>query len=842
MNLLNLDSDPEIEKYFDTLTSNKFMPLITCPTRFGKTSKTLIDNIFFNQFSPDIISGNLTVGISDHVPQFALVPYNYPNTVKITNPYKKIRKYKQINLAKFNQDLDSINWAMDPSEDINRYGNNFLNVFNQLIDVHAPLTNIKITKSKIKQNLKPWINKDILKLIKTKDKIHAKYIKESNQAHKQALHNEYKSKKNQITQLIRCSKRDYYNKFFQENNNNIKKLWQGINQIINKTKGNGASPVCIEIDVDGNTKTVTEPKEIANEFNKHYSTVAEKILQKRKYPGNKTFHQYLSKPNPKSFMFKPTSPAEVEDIISKFDTTKSTGPNSIPRQLILSVSKSISTPLANIFNSSLINGICPEFLKLSTVIPIFKKNSKLLVENYRPISLLSNINKILEKIIFKRLYSFLEETNSIYNLQFGFRQRHSTNHALLCMTQQIKDIIDNGNIAIGVFVDFQKAFDTVNHKILLRKLEHYGVRGVTNDWFSSYLSKRSQYVKINGSESKISKIDHGVPQGSVLGPLLFLVYINDLHTCIHHSTVRHFADDTNLLFSTDKSKPRNSNITRNLNKDLKALNHWLLANKISLNSTKTELIYFRNKNTLIPKTKIKLNGVRLMATSDVQYVGLTFDEHLTFNNHIKLLNAKLKRANNLIAVSRHYVPKELLLQIYYGQFYSHLTYGCQLWGQNENRINQTSVLQRKAVRLMTFSHYQAHTNPLFNTLKVLKLTDIVKLNNILFTHNTINNKSPKIFNNFFTLKQSTHQHLTTNNINSAHSIPKGSLDIPTYNTTSGKTSIKYICTIAWNNVLKELSIKHPDKYHSNQNWLKDIKISTFKNLLRGHFLEHYNED
>ena len=187
-------------------------------------------------------------------------------------------------------------------------------------------------------------------------------------------------------------------------------------------------------------------------------------------------------------------------------------------------------------------------------------------------------------------------------------------------------------------------------------------------------------------------------------------------------------------------------------------------------------------------------------------------------------------------------PKKLLLQIYYGQFYSHLTYGCQLWGQNENRINQTSVLQRKAVRLMTFSHYQAHTNPLFNTLKVLKLTDIVKLNNILFTHNTINNKSPKIFNNLFTFKQSTHQHFSTNNINSAYSIPKRSLDIPTYNTTSGKTSIKYICTIAWNNVLKELSIKHPDKYHSNQNWLKDIKISTFKNLLRGHFLEHYNED
>ena len=272
-------------------------------------------------------------------------------------------------------------------------------------------------------------------------------------------------------------------------------------------------------------------------------------------------------------------------------------------------------------------GVFPSVLKTAKVVPVFKKDSKLDYSNYRPISLLSNIEKILEKLMYKRLYTFLNN-NIIYNFQFGFRQQYSTSHALINITENIRKALDDGNIGCRVFVDLQKAFDTVDHQILLAKLSHYGIRGVSNDWFKSYLSNRSQYVSINGYDSGLAAINCGVPQGSVLGPLLFLLYINDLNQAIKFCKVHHFADDTNLLCLGNSIKKLNKLV----NADLKRLVNWLNANKISLNVKKTEMVIFKSKQKKFEgDLKIKLSGKRLYPTESVKYLGVKLMQTLVGN-------------------------------------------------------------------------------------------------------------------------------------------------------------------------------------------------------------------
>ena len=345
------------------------------------------------------------------------------------------------------------------------------------------------------------------------------------------------------------------------------------------------------------------------------------------------------------------------------NTSKSDGPNSIPNEILKAISGVVAEPLSHLCNMIFSSGNFPLMLKIAKVIPIYKKDLKTKVSNYRPISLLSNVNKIIEKLLHKRIYNFLENNDIIYKNQFGFRKNHCTNDAFISILEQIKAATRKRHIAAGVFVDFEKAFDTVNHEILLKKLDHYGIRGIANNLIRSYLSDRKQFVSINNAQSDMKPVNHGVPQGSVLGPLLFLLYINDLHECIHNSETFHFADDTHLLHILKKHNGRYK--LRKLLVDLKSLTHWLLANKISLNVSKTELIYFRMPSVDKPSQAVKVNGVKIEPVDKVKYLGLTLDEFLNWNSHRNILLAKLKRGNNLLSIIRHYAPKNILHQVYY---------------------------------------------------------------------------------------------------------------------------------------------------------------------------------
>ena len=239
---------------------------------------------------------------------------------------------------------------------------------------------------------------------------------------------------------------------------------------------------------------------------------------------------------------------DVMHEINNLSTSKSPGHDEITAKFLKISAKKVVPAITDIINLSMNSGEYPEQLKIAKVLPIFKKGNPSLASNYRPISVLSCINKIFEKIISKRIYNFLEKYNLLYEFQYGFRQGHSTSHALVEITDKIKFAMDNNEMTCGIFLDLSKAFDTVNHEILLYKLDHYGIRGPTLKLLKSYLSNRKQFVKIGKSKSELRQISCGVPQGSVLGPLLFILYINDLHKACSSGNTRIFADDTNIFF------------------------------------------------------------------------------------------------------------------------------------------------------------------------------------------------------------------------------------------------------------------------------------------------------
>ena len=413
---------------------------------------------------------------------------------------------------------------------------------------------------------KPWINNRILKMMRIGDRILQKFKKRQSPDNLQL----YKKFRNRVSNELKESKARYYHNYFLTNSQNKKKMWSGIKSIIshksftsssiNKIKGN-----------DGNV--TSDPSDISNIFNNFYINVASSITKTIPITPKSPL-DYLTNRASNSLFLTPVTPLEVKDIIDALNPSKSVGPNSIPIKLLKIVGCSISPLLALLINHSFQSGIYPDTFKIAKVISLFKKGNPELPSNYRPNSILSIFSKIFEKLMYKRLYSFLEVHNILYSLQFGFQENHSIDHALVSLTESVKNTLDNKRLGCGIFIDLQRAFDTVNHKILLSKLEHYGICGCALEWFRSYLSDRKQYVSVNGKSSSLLTVSCGVPQGSVLGPLLFLVYINDLPNASKKLTFYLFADDTNIYYESKDL----SNLIKIVNRELRLVKKCLDAN------------------------------------------------------------------------------------------------------------------------------------------------------------------------------------------------------------------------------------------------------------------------
>ena len=369
----------------------------------------------------------------------------------------------------------------------------------------------------------------------------------------------------------------------------------------------------------------------------------------------------------------PVDSLEVKNIILSL---KNSAAGHVGASLLKLSIEHIVAPLTHICNLSLSEGVFPDQLKIANVVPLYKAEDWMMFNNYRPVSVLCVLSKIFEKIMFTRVQVFLNELQILYKYQFGFRKGHSTYMAHIVLMDKLIHAMENGEYVIGIYLDFSKAFDTVNHAILLDKLHHYGIRGVAHSWFKNYLTNRHQFVTYNGAKSKLKVINCGVPQGSILGPLLFLIYINDLVSVCKSTMPIMFADDASLFASgTDIHV-----IEDTINKELSNISTWLKVNRLSLNVKKTHFMMFTNKRYSIVKIEIKIDNEPIEETTKTKFLGVIIDNKLTWKDHIMYISGKISRGMGIIIKSRKLLYKQTLLNLYYSFIYPYFIYCNQVWG------------------------------------------------------------------------------------------------------------------------------------------------------------------
>ena len=497
-------------------------------------------------------------------------------------------------------------------------------------------------------------------------------------------------------------------------------------------------------------------------FNNFFCNIGPTLANSIKSPRSKSFTDYLKQNILSSFLFDTITTETTAKIINNLKPKSSSGHDNLSSIQLKFISADILNILTQIINQSLCTGIVPSSLKIAKITPIYKKEDPHITDNYRPISLLPVISKVLEKVVFLQLYDYFVKNKLLYDSQYGFRKLHSTELAALEFTDKVFQNLNNGDLPVAIFLDLSKAFDTIDHSILLHKLNYYGIKGTALNWFKNYLCNRTQFVEFNDSHSSKSTIITGVPQGSILGPLLFIIYMNDIAEVTNKFHFTLYADDTSLIepictFTSDLKNTTEA--TEAINKELNFITDWLCLNKLSLNAKKTKMMIFHHRQRNISKLKLNLciNDTPIEQVSEFNFLGIMLDECLTWNSHIQKIASKISSVNGTISRLKRFLPSEILKVIYNALIQPHLNYGILLWGKNTKRIFK---LQKWALRGITSSKYNAHTDPLFIQLKLLKVHDMYKLNCLKFYFKYHKHETPSYFDEMFATIYPSHNYET----------------------------------------------------------------------------------
>ena len=752
LNLLKHNTEHHINEFLNSFHSHNMFPLIDRPTRITSHSATLVDNIFTNVLTHSIKSGVCVVDITDHFPIFQIT-----NSLDIHHHRDDIyhfkRNFNHQNLGKFSNLISQSNWNHILNDQCPQKSyDNFLHEFTNAYNTSFPPKRCRVNPTS-KRSRKPWITPAILKSIHRKDKLYKKYMNKPTYDNKTKL-NKYR---NMLTSLIRSSKKQYFTEKLNENRNNLKQTWNILNSVLGRNR-----PTKPHTSFTINGSEISDPTSIADGFNDFFVNIGPNLADK--IPNtNANYGEFLKNiPSPiGSLFFSPTNDEEIADVFNTLKTGTACGYDDIKTDVVITVKHIIAPYLIHIFNLSISKGIFPTQLKKAKVTPIHKNGDRNNFSNYRPISVLPVFSKIFERLVYNRLYSYITHHGLLHSSQFGFRKKYSSYMAVLDVYNNIVTSLDKRMHTLGIFLDLSKAFDTIQHYILLDKLWHYGIRGIAHDWFRSYLHERSQYVSYNHCNSSTDLIKCGVPQGSILGPLLFILFINDLPFSTSKLTFFLYADDTNAIASHHNLKELNTII----NDELVHISTWFKVNKLSCNSAKTNYMLFKNRHNTKSSSKvvpnIVMDGMSITKVSTTKFLGVTIDDGLTWNNHNNNVANIVSKYSGILYRLKHSLPANALFTIYNTLVLPHLQYCNIIWADANNcKLSNVHIRQKRIIRLCTNAGWYQHSSPLFYKLSTLTVYDIHKLQKAIFMYNFINNNLPVNFDNYFVMNTSIHSYGT----------------------------------------------------------------------------------
>lgn len=703
INLNILEPNLQVKRYMDLVISSGFQFLnSTNPTRMVSNCCTLIDHILSN-FHQGGVNCNILLEdtpISDH--KMLTVNIGLPKIIKSALIEKE---FKRLNRAMFYQKVES---KLSTLTEINI--ENLVTIISQSKDEATT-----VMKKKIREEAKNWITPDILKVMKQRDKMFhkAKLFPNRIAASGRTWNEIYTQLSKQVTLMVRQAKQESLESKLSATGQDSRKLWRALNEEIS---GGQRCIGRIETITDMSGAEIKGDVPISNCFNHFFTNINE---TQPSFNGERVRNHI----NPKSIFISPVTHNDVKNKILSLKNDSAPGYDGITSQDLKTIVDIIAEPLSICFNDHITQGTFPSCLKRGQIVPIFKAGDKKQMLNYRPITILSSISKVFEKILDEKLRKFVEAEIKFDEKQFGFQSQSGTESALMDTCHTLNTILDKGLYAVEVFIDLKKAFDLVDHECLLLTLEELGVRGIALNLFRSYLTERVTNTKLNGVLSDDSVVKSGVPQGSVLGPTLFLLFVHNIQRAGLKGEYTVFADDTSLIYSADSA----SELESTINNDLEKLLKWVNGNKLVVNTSKTNFMVFKQINKSDINISLKLNNVDIERVQQCKYLGMIIDENLSWSKHVDKIVNKISGLTGAFRKCGKF-PDNICTMLYNAHIMAPIRYNLPIWSQcTEGQKHRIQVAMNGCLKALFKFDWYTSTNTLLCKTRSFSLNETIEI-------------------------------------------------------------------------------------------------------------------